>query len=100
MATYITGVRMSPPTAGDHQHISDVRWEQSASSGICSRQAMIEFVEKGNSVWVRGNPNAQVAVIDGPPKYLRTQADGSWSNNLLNLPALSRCAAGEVATQR
>jgi len=88
VTTYITGVRMSPPTAGDHQHISDVRWEQAADSGICSRQAMVEFIEKGYAVWVHGNPNVQVGVINGPPKYLRTRADGSWSNNLLNLPRI------------
>lgn len=86
MATYITGVRMSPPIAGDHQHISDVRWEQATESGICSRETMVKFIEEGNVVWVRGNPIAQVGVINGPPKYLRTHADGSWNNNLLNLP--------------
>ena len=88
MSTYITGVRMSPPNAADHEHISDVRWEQATGSGVCSREAMVKFIDAGNDAWVRGNPNAQVAVINGPPKYLRTHADNNWTNNLLSLPRI------------
>jgi hypothetical protein len=86
MATYITHIRLSPPTSNDHQHITDVRWEQSADSGHCTRQAMVHFIDNGNAVYVRGNPDAQVGVVKGNPPYLRTYADSQWTNNLLSLP--------------
>lgn len=47
---------------------------------------MVEFVEKGNAVFVRGNPDARVGVVNAIPPYLRTYADGKWTNNLLSLP--------------
>lgn len=86
MSTYITAVRMSPSTANDHEHISEVGWEQPGEPGTCTRQAMIDFIEKGNAVYVHGSPDAQVGVVRATPPYLRTHADGNWTNNLLSLP--------------
>ncbi|QGH68681.1 DUF3892 domain-containing protein [Pseudactinotalea sp. HY158] len=86
MATYITHIRMSPPNATDHEHIAQVRWEQPGDTGTLTRQDMVNFIRKGNTVWVRGNPDAQVGVVDATPPYLRTYADGQWNNNLLSLP--------------
>ncbi len=86
VSTYITAVRMSPSTANDHEHISEVRWEQPGKTDTCTRQAMINFIEKGNAVYVHGSPDAQVGVVRATPPYLRTYADGNWTNNLLSLP--------------
>lgn len=86
MATYITHVRLSPPNSNDHQHITNVRWSQPGQTGDSTRAAMVEFVNNGNSVLVRGNPDAQVGVVKATPPYLRTHADGVWTNNLLSLP--------------
>jgi len=47
---------------------------------------MVEFIDKGEAVFVRGAPDAQVGVVDADPRYLRTYADGVWTNNLLSLP--------------
>lgn len=49
---------------------------------------MVEWIEqKGGDARVQGNPrDAQVGVVDATPKYLRTHADGQWTNNLLSLP--------------
>jgi hypothetical protein len=47
---------------------------------------MVEFINKGNAVFVHGTPDAQVGVVNGTPPYLRTYADGVWTNNLLSLP--------------
>lgn len=47
---------------------------------------MVEFIDNGNSVFVSGNPDAKVGVVKGTPPYLRTYADGTWTNNLLSLP--------------
>jgi hypothetical protein len=86
VTTYITYIRMSPPNSTDHQHISEVRWSQPGQTGECSRAAMVEFINKGNPVFVQGTPDVQVGVVDSNPPYLRTYADGNWSNNLLSLP--------------
>jgi hypothetical protein len=86
MTTYITHIRMSPPNANDHEHIAELRWTQPAETGECSRSAMVEFINKGNAVFVHGTPDAQVGVVNGTPPYLRTYADGVWTNNLLSLP--------------
>ena len=86
MATYITHIRLSPPTSNDHQHITHVRWEQAPKTGESTRQAMVDFIEKGNAVFVHGNPDARVGVVKGNPPYLRTYADSQWTNNLLSLP--------------
>lgn len=86
MSTYITAVRMSPSTANDHEHISEVRWEQPGKTDTCTRQAMIDFIDKGNAVYVHGSPDAQVGVVRATPPYLRTHADRNWTNNLLSLP--------------
>lgn len=47
---------------------------------------MIDFIDKGNAVYVHGSPDAQVGVVRATPPYLRTYADGNWTNNLLSLP--------------
>ncbi|HZL04955.1 MAG TPA: DUF3892 domain-containing protein [Coriobacteriia bacterium] len=86
MTTYITHIRMSPPNASDHEHISEVRWSQPGSGGECSRAAMVEFIDKGEAVFVHGAPDAQVGVVHADPPYLRTYADRVWTNNLLSLP--------------
>lgn len=47
---------------------------------------MIDFIDKSNAVYVHGSPDAQVGVVRASPPYLRTHADGNWTNNLLSLP--------------
>ena len=86
MATYITHIRMSPPNSNDHEHISEVRWWQPDQNGESTRAAMVDFINKGNAVLVQGPPDAQVGVVNATPPYLRTYADGTWTNNLLSLP--------------
>lgn len=86
MTTYITHIRMSPANATDHEHISEVKWSQPIESGNCSRAAMVDFINEGNAVFVRGTPDAQVGVVNTTPAYLRTYADKVWTNNLLSLP--------------
>lgn len=86
MSTYIIAVRMSPTTASDHQHISEVRYEQPGTIASCDTRTMVNHIRQGNKVFVHGFPDAQVWVVDVNPPYLRTFADGVWSNNLLSLP--------------
>ena len=86
MATYITHVRLSPPNSNEHEHITHVRWWQPSETGECTKSAMVDFINKGNAVFVSGNPDVRVGVVNGNPPYLRTYADKQWTNNLLSLP--------------
>lgn len=86
MTTYITHIRMSPVNATGHEHISELKWSQPRESGSCSRAVMVNFINEGNAVFVRGTPDAQVGVVNATPPYLRTFADEVWTNNLLSLP--------------
>ncbi len=86
MTTYITAVRMTPSTSNDHEHISHVQWSQPGQSGTDTREGMVAYIDRGNAVFVHGRPDAKVGVVDGNPRFLRTYADGQWTNNLLSLP--------------
>lgn len=86
MTTYITHIRLSPPTSNDHAHITEVKWLQGAEAGSTTRQGMVDFINQGNAVYVQGNPDARVGVVNASPPYLRTYADDQWTNNLLSLP--------------
>ncbi len=71
------------------EHITDVRWLNSGTSegGEVTRAAMVAHIEKGNDVYVTNGRNiARVEVVEAQPKYLRTQGDGSLTDNLLALP--------------
>jgi uracil-DNA glycosylase len=100
MATYITHVRLSPPSCNDRQHISEVRWSQPGQTNECTRAAMVDFVNKGNAVFVHGSPDAKVGVVNGSPPYLRTHADGNWTNNRLSLPRFCRIRGTTASEQR
>ncbi len=68
-----------------------VRWLNSDSgvSNISNVASMVDWLNKGNTAWV-GGPNGRVQVgvsnPEGGRPYLRTHADGAWSNNLRSLP--------------
>lgn len=87
---YITAVRMSPPTANDHQHIESLKWENPADqkTGVSSRADIVKWIrdDKGDARVRAGGSSVKVGVVDGTPPYLRTYADGSYTNNLLSLP--------------
>lgn len=86
MTTYITHIRLSPPTSTNHEHITHVRWWQDGNVGECTRATMVQHIDERNWVYVGGNPDAQVGVVRATPPYLRTFADGRPTNNLLSLP--------------
>ncbi|MEO8293806.1 MAG: DUF3892 domain-containing protein [Actinomycetota bacterium] len=75
-----------------HEHIASVRWIDPGDNktGESSRAGMVEFVEvkKGRAVVGTGKEQVEVGVVDPSPKpkYIRTHADGKWTNNLLSLP--------------
>lgn len=85
---YVTEVHMSGGSR--HTHIAEVRWRnprggKCGSSGV---QAMIKWLsEKGNVAYVRhGGSDVRVGVVKTKPPYIRSYADGDWTDNLLALP--------------
>ena len=87
----ITAIKLAGGKKEDH--ISSLRWRntQTGATGQSTRQAIVEWLEesKANQAVVASN-GAWVYVgvcrPDNAPKYLRTHADGKWTNNLLSLP--------------
>jgi hypothetical protein len=85
---YITHVRLSPPNSRNHEHITHLAWRDPSSGGTgqTTRQQIVMWIEDGNEARVQGNPDVRVHVIDARPKYLRTAANNTYTDNLLNLP--------------
>ncbi len=88
---YVTAIRMSPPDSQQHEHITHVQWHDTGNgqSNYMSKQDAVDWLNRSSSnrLWVQGNPkDAEVFVVDATPPYLRTAADGYYTNNLLSLP--------------
>jgi hypothetical protein len=88
MKIYIVAVHLEGGSG--HEHIQEVKWENAdtGNQGRSTRAAMVGWLGKqGNTAWVRDRAGAvQVGVVRGTPPYIRTYADGKWTNNLLALP--------------
>ncbi|EYF00508.1 Hypothetical protein CAP_0542 [Chondromyces apiculatus DSM 436] len=71
-----------------HEHIAAVQWINPATNatGSSTVKAMIDWItkEKGIAKVTDGKNTVEVRVVNNA--YLRTYADGKWSNNLLSLP--------------
>ena len=79
--------------ADPHEGIADFGWvnEQTRAAGRSTRDQMIFFLERqGGQAYVKdrfGNvAYVSVATTAWGTKYLRTHADGKWTDNLLSLP--------------
>ena len=86
----ITAVQPAP--GREHSKISSIMWMNvdSGKTGIASVATMVDFIDtKGNDVRTGGEDGwAKVGVVrptTGTP-YLRSFADGTWTDNLLSLP--------------
>jgi hypothetical protein len=91
LAIKITAIRQSGGTG--HEHITQLWWTNPASgkSGQNSRAQLVDWIEKeGGKAYVEDSSGnrADVGVVTPAhgPKYLRTYADGLWTDNLLALP--------------
>lgn len=91
MTIRITAVRLSGGQG--HEHITRLWWTDPASgkTGDNSRAQIVTWIDEDNGkAYVddsRGN-RADVLVVTPRygDKYLRTYADGQWTDNLLALP--------------
>jgi hypothetical protein len=87
MTVYVTAI--SPGDASDHGEVERIRWLSSSdsTSNTMTKQQAVDWVRNGNSLVVAGEKGpVAVLVVDANPPYLRTAADGSYTNNLLALP--------------
>jgi uncharacterized protein DUF3892 len=87
---YITAVHFSGGSRSEEQIVS-VRW-LNATGGVSrtsTAEAMIDWIENGNVVYVGGpDGHVRVGVVrpSGRAPYLRTYANGEWTDNLRSLP--------------
>lgn len=84
----ITHVR-KPNRNSTHEYITHVG--NLTANWIWTRESVIQSINAGtNTFFVFENGNrANVGVVnptDGRPPFLRTYADGKWTDNLLSLP--------------
>lgn len=90
MSIRITAVRLTGGTT--HQHITRLWWTNPANgkSDDSSRATIVSWIENesGEAYVDGGGHRVDVAVVTptSGPKYLRTHADGVWTDNLLALP--------------
>lgn len=82
---FITAVHMAGGV--QHEHIASVRW-RNPSDGKADesrREQVVEFINGGGDVRVTdGVHTVSVGVLQ--QRWLRTHADGKWTDNLLALP--------------
>lgn len=91
MAVQITAVRLSQ---GGYlnEHITDVKWTsyQDGSTGQSTKATMVQWIDvDGGKAYVEGaTSKVEVGVVkpQGGTPYLRTFANGTWTDNLLSLP--------------
>lgn len=73
-----------------HEHITSVQWRDPAdgNTGQSSKAEMVDWIKhkKGDARVTDGVNTVQVGVVDASPPYIRTYADGKWTDNLLALP--------------
>ena len=90
MTIEITHVRFSG-TQKTHEAITHYKWRNRSDSttGTSDKPTLVAWVDAKNVAYV-GSGSREVRVYAVHPvnsaAYLRTQADGAWSNNLLSLP--------------
>jgi len=88
MAIYVTARHMVG--GAQHEHISEVKWENRTTkeTGKSSRAEMVAWIRTGGDARVaKGQSDVTIKVVEASPPYVRTFADGLWSDNLLALPS-------------
>lgn len=84
---YITAIHLEGGQR--HEHITQVHYTlgKHGTTYQCSRADMVAKIRSGAQVRVSGPAgDVDVLVVDTNPAYLRTAANGQWSDNLLALP--------------
>jgi len=91
MAVQITHVRFGG-SARTESTITDYKWknDSTGATGESTKASMVDWIENKNGTAYVGTGTSRVSVgvvrPQGGAAYLRTYADGEWTNNLVNLP--------------
>ena len=89
MTIEITHVRYSGYNK-THEAITHYKWTSGSNTDQSSKADLVAWVgAASNEAYVgKGSARSKVGVVRpaSTPAYLRTVADGVWSNNLLSLP--------------
>lgn len=91
MSIEITHVRFGS-TKKTEDEIVSYKWknDQTAKVGQSDKPAMVDWIDNKNGKAFVGTGSQRVSVRtvhpDNGEPYLRTYADGKWTNNLLSLP--------------
>ena len=74
----------------EHPHIAEVKWRNpsTAATGKSSRATMVDWIanKNGDARVQDARGEVRVGVVNANPPYIRTHADGRWTDNLLALP--------------
>lgn len=86
---YVTAVKFSGGRS--EEHIAVVRWLSTSdgTSKTSTVAAMVDWLSRGNALYVAGHDGrVRVGVVrpTGRSPYLRTYANGKWTDNLKELP--------------
>jgi hypothetical protein len=87
---YVTHIRLSAQ-GRRHEHITDVKWRNPSSgeTGQSTTATMVDWIKnKSGDARVRDNEghDVRVGVVNAATPYIRSYADGVWTDNLLALP--------------
>jgi hypothetical protein len=91
MAIEIAHIRLSDGIQ-DHEHITDCKWKSLSDGKVAtsSKATLVDWIDNENGTAYVGSGSQRVNVGTVHPQvgkpYLRTYADGNWTNNLLALP--------------
>jgi hypothetical protein len=86
----ITAIRFEG--GNEHEHITHVLWRSAATAlGHSPSRAIVDWLDESTdnqAVIADHSTTVPVAVVRRPnePPYLRTRADGTWTDQLLSLP--------------
>jgi hypothetical protein len=73
-----------------HEHIASVGWRnpEDGKTGESTRLVVVDWIENNSGVAKvsDGINTVSVGVVNANTPYLRTHADGKWTDNLLALP--------------
>lgn len=87
---YITHIRLSPENSRQHEHITHVYWSEHGTSkeGPWTKQQAVDWINGGGEARVSADQryDVRVHVVNASPPYLRTAANGTYTDNLLSLP--------------
>lgn len=92
MSVRITHIRLSSSYPKDHEHITDFKWVSYEDGTVdqSSKAAMVTWIDdKGGKAYVESSSTKVSVGVVKPSNgeaYLRTYANGTWTDNLLSLP--------------